>query len=406
MILHVDGDAFFASVEQAINPSYKGKPLVAGHDRGIAVAISAEAKKYGITRGMPIYQIKELCPECIIVSSAYEAYQLYSNNMYLIAKNYSDKIERYSIDEVFAEIKGSEQELSNKAYELKTIVQKKLDITVSVGIAPSKTLAKISSESKKPNGATVCMTDSDALPIMKKIGVEDVWGIGRKLQKKMYALGIYTAYDFYSAPLSLIRNHFSQKEIETYKELHGDYLIKVDSSIKSEYKSMEKTGTFPQTTDKNYIYAQLISNVEKLWFQMRYYGYSAKSCSIFLKTQKEFRRYYQEISFASATYNLLEMIQKVRDGFEFLYKPNTYYRTTGISISHLSPSSYLQESLFVDVKRVEKNEQMLTSLYEIKDKWGKSSITSAAQLPLLTKRKQRPYWEKPPTMARLEDIRV
>ena len=405
MILHADGDAFFASVEQAINPSFRGKPLVAGRDRGIAAAVSYEAKKYGITRGMPVYMIKQLCPECIIVSSAYSAYQLFSQKMYEIVKNYSHEIERYSIDEVFAVVNQPEEVLHVIAKRIQQEILTSLDISVSVGVAPTKTLAKIASDHDKPGGCVIIPNSAAAAPYLQKLPVGEIWGVGKRLTKRMNALGICTARDLAQASPLLLQHYFSKNMIATSKELQGTSLIPVDSKEKVAYKSMEKTRTFGPTSDKQYIYSQLICNLEKVWFQMRTFGYSTKSLSIFLKSQS-FKRYYGEITFPSATYDIFQMISRVHVEFEKLYQENVLYRTTGINLHDLCDADVLQSSLFEDPQKVARREHLAAGIYDVKQRFGRSSVVSASQLPLLQTQHKIPYWQTKPSLVTLQGMTV
>jgi DNA polymerase-4/DNA polymerase V len=144
-IAHVDGDSFFASCEQALHSEYKGRPLVVGGERGIATAMSKEAKLLGITRGMQNHKIKSQFPECIIVPSDYESYSLFSLRIFAIARRYTPTVEEYSIDECFADVTGLRKSLKMSYVEItqsiKADLQRELGVTFSVGLAPSKVMA-------------------------------------------------------------------------------------------------------------------------------------------------------------------------------------------------------------------------------------------------------------------------
>lgn len=115
-ILHIDGDAFFVSVMRSVNPSLIGKPIVTGRERGIATAISYEAKAFSITRGMPYFEIKKKCPECLFVESDYDLFAFVSSQMFSIMRYYSPSVEEYSIDEGFIDITGL-RHMHRKSYE-------------------------------------------------------------------------------------------------------------------------------------------------------------------------------------------------------------------------------------------------------------------------------------------------
>ncbi len=152
-ILHLDADAFFASVIQAVNPSLKGKPVVVGKERGIVTACSYQAKKIGVERGMRIIEVKKRFPSVTIVNSDYELYQIFSWRMFDLICQFSPFVEEYSIDEAFVDLKGLRRPL-NMSYEkialmIKKTIESKLGITVSVGLSVSKSLAKLASSFSK-----------------------------------------------------------------------------------------------------------------------------------------------------------------------------------------------------------------------------------------------------------------
>lgn len=158
-ILHIDGDAFFASCEQSRTPSLQGKPVVIGKERGIVASMSYEAKACGVTRGMRLFEVKRLCPDAVILPSDYETYSLLSLRFFAIVRRYTPEVEEYSIDECFADLTGLRRPLRmsylQMAEHLKHDLDTELGFTFSVGLAPNKVLAKIGSKWRKPSGLTV-----------------------------------------------------------------------------------------------------------------------------------------------------------------------------------------------------------------------------------------------------------
>src|SRR5262249_44458036 len=145
-ILHIDGDAFFASCEQASNPKLKGRPVVTGKERGIAASMSYEAKARGVVRGMSIRDILKICPEVIYLPSDYEAYSLLSTRFFAIVRRYTPDVEEYSIDECFASLTGLRRQYRTSyeriAAHIKRDLDRELGFTFSVGLAPNKVIAK------------------------------------------------------------------------------------------------------------------------------------------------------------------------------------------------------------------------------------------------------------------------
>ena len=180
-VLHVDADGFFAGVEQALNPALRGKPVVTGAERGIIAAASYEAKAQGIKRGLQLHEAKKLCPDLVILPSDYEAYSLYSQRMFSILRRFTPNVEEYSIDEAFADLAGCGDvlgcPLETVAERLRNAVSGEMGLTVSVGISLTKTLAKLCSKFRKPNGQTILRREH--IPVMlKRTPIAKVWGIG------------------------------------------------------------------------------------------------------------------------------------------------------------------------------------------------------------------------------------
>src|SRR5713226_9059198 len=179
-ILHIDGDAFFASCEQSRRPKLQGRPVVTGKERGIAASMSYEAKARGVTRGMRLSEIRKLCPEAVILPSDYETYSLLSKRFFAIVRRYTPDVEEYSIDECFADLTGLRRPLRMSYLKIAERMKKELDaalgFTFSVGLAPNKVVAKIASKWAKPSGLTA-IPGRELHHFLAKVPVGTVWGI-------------------------------------------------------------------------------------------------------------------------------------------------------------------------------------------------------------------------------------
>src|SRR3989454_6025381 len=158
-IVHIDGDAFFASCEQSRRPKLQGRSVVTGKERGIAASMSYEAKARGVTRGMRLGDIRKVCPEAVILPSDYETYSLLSKRFFAIVRRYTPEVEEYSIDECFCDLTGLRRPLRMSYLQMAERIKHELDtelgFTFSVGLAPNKVIAKIASKWQKPSGLTV-----------------------------------------------------------------------------------------------------------------------------------------------------------------------------------------------------------------------------------------------------------
>ncbi len=198
-IIHVDMDAFFASIEQRDNPQWKGKPLIVGAQpgyRGVVSAASYEARKYGIRSAMPINQAYRLCPSGIFVRPRMDSYTAESDKLMEIFASFSPAVQRISVDEAFIDMTGTEK-LWGKARTAAEAISRRIrrdrSLTCSIGIAPNKFLAKLASDLNKPSGITETPFDSEEIAAwLAPMPVSRVWGIGKVTEKALNSLGITT----------------------------------------------------------------------------------------------------------------------------------------------------------------------------------------------------------------------
>jgi len=195
-ILHIDGDAFFTSCEEAIHPELRGKPIIAGGERGIVACASYAAKKKGVARGVPLHQARKICPELVILPSDYETYSLFPRRMFNVMRRFTPQVEEYSIDEAFADITGMRRTLRASyetiAVNIKNEIARELGITVSVGLSITKVLAKVGLKHRKPNGFT-CIPGKSIAIYLEHLPVEKIWGIGHATASYLHKMGVRTA---------------------------------------------------------------------------------------------------------------------------------------------------------------------------------------------------------------------
>ncbi len=380
-ILHIDGDAFFVGVEMAKNPKLKGKPVVTGEERGIVSALSYEAKAIGIKRGMPIFRVKRDFPKVIILPGDYKAYVKYSGKMFDIVRRYADDVEEYSIDECFADLTGLERLLKMNykqiAERIKKEINDELNISVSIGLAPTKVLAKVASKYVKPNGLTIITKDT-ILDYLVKTPIEKIWGIGPKTSEFLKKKGIITAKDFVTKKIDWIKENLSQPYEVLWSELNGEYLMKIDPITKTVYSSIQKTRSFhPNTNDKVFLLSQLSKHVEEACAKARYYKLVPKKVSFFLKT-KDFVYHEYQISLTSPTNAAEIIIPLIEANFIKVYKKNILYRTTGVTLQELVSDSVTQGDLFGSNNLAKKFEIIHEQIDSLENKFGKHMVYLAS----------------------------
>lgn len=381
VIFHMDGDAFFVGVEVAKNPKLKGLPVVTGEERGIASAFSYEAKALGITRGMPIFKIKKDFPQVIILPGDYQSYSHYSAMMFDIVRRYADDVEEYSIDECFAELTGLDKPLKMTylqiAERIKKEVNEELGLSITIGLAPNKVLAKVASKWVKPNGLTVITKDT-AQEFLSKFAIDKIWGIGPKTVEKLKRLGVYTAWDYANQNLEWIHNTLSKPYESIWRELRGEMIMELDTKLKTEYDSIQKTKTFfPTTNDKSFLLSHLSKNIEDACAKARYYKLTPRKFSIFLKDQN-FAFTTCLILLSSPTNAPETLISLTAERLEEMHKRGVMYRTTGVTLQDLTPNMVTQGDLFGESNRADKFEAIHKQLDSLENKFGKRVVHLAS----------------------------
>lgn len=381
-IIHVDADAFFASVEQAVHPEYRGKPLVTGVERGIISAASYEAKLLGIRRGISLYEAKRICPELIMVPTDYETCSRYSERIFAIMRRFTPTVEENSIDEGFADVTGLSQahrcSYPEIAKHMKKMIEQELGISVSVGLSLSKTLAKLCSDWNKPSGC-VSIPGRERESFLKEIPVGAVWGIGKFSQELLKKRAVYTAYDFVQAGEKKVRDWLGKLGVEKYHELNGKVIYPVNPQAKRSYQSISKFKTFtPPTGNRETIRAYLLRNLESACIKARRYDLAPKEIFISLRTQK-----YASLSVGAkltrATSAPQEIIPLVNQLFSTIFRKETF-RATGVVLSSLSSVHQQQLGLFDEPVRIEKLEKISDVIDDMNQRFGKHTVHVATTL--------------------------
>ncbi len=408
-IVLVDGDAFFASCEQAVNPALKGKPVVTGKERGIVAAASYEAKALGVKRAVSLREARQLCPDLIVLPSNYETYSLFSKRMFEIMRRFSSEVEEYSIDEGFADLTGLRRPL-NMSYEkitltMKEQIQTELGITVSAGLAPNKVLAKSAAEADKPDGYTV-LRPQGVLKHLAKRRLRDIWGIGVQTESYLNSLGLTYADQLARKSAEWVMEHLTKPHQELWRELNGEYVFPVNRKQKRTYASIGKTRTFsPPSTDTNVVYSQLSKNVENAFIKVRRHSLAAKRIFVFLKRQ-DFRVEGVEARLNRPTAFPNEVMSIVRKLYDQLYRSNVEYRATGVVLTHLQADEAIQMNLFEDPLRLEAQKKIFTSVDDLAKKYGKHTVFLGGSLRAQTVSQHANYRGQLPEAKKMRESQL
>jgi DNA polymerase IV (DinB-like DNA polymerase) len=269
VILHVDLDAFFPSVEVREHPEYGGKPVVVGADpkegkgRGVVSSASYEARKFGIKSAMPISRAWMLCPDCVYLRPHFDLYVPASNSIMRILKSHADKFEQGGIDEAYLDISSRVKDFDEAKEYAKRIMEKVLDkegLTCSIGVAPNKLVAKIASDFKKPYGLTVVKPE-DVQEFLFPLAVRKMLGVGPKTERALKELNIKTVHDLASAKPEMLTRLFGTWGTRLNELANGID----DSEVIEEYetKSIGRDSTFEKDADDGAQIFQVLDELAK-----------------------------------------------------------------------------------------------------------------------------------------------
>ena len=385
LFLHVDGDSFFVACELVLEPKYKGLPVIVGEDRGIAVAMSYEAKKLGVTRGMPVFQIKKQFPSVIILPHHFEEYERISRGVYDILVSTLSQVEQYSIDECFAVVKPSDIRFAGSAEKLargiKDEIKNTLGVTFSLGLARTKALAKTASKLEKPDGMVLLLNSEDEERALKKTRIDSVWGIGRMTVPRLINMGIKTAYDFIHYRSEDILKYFSEPLYILQRELSGEHHFEVEAdSDPRDQKSIQSTATFkPSSDDAKIIFAELSENVERACGHARRLRLMTKSISFFVKNT-DFVHREDSCKLSLYTTDPSIMLNSIEPVFKKLLKNGEKIRSTGVTLHNLCRNEDVPRDLFGTQENADKKNIIEEVGDKIRGKFGQNILKRASSL--------------------------
>jgi len=399
-IIHLDLDAFFASVEQRDNPAYRGKPLIVGgisgadgkddkSNRGVVCAASYEARKYGVRAGMPIWEARQKCHKGIFIPSRMNKYLEASKKFFQICSTYTPLIEPLSIDELFLDVSGCESLFGSSEIigrKIKERVHQELGLKVSVGIAENKFLAKIATNLGKPDGFYL-IPSKDIQKILYPLPISTLWGIGKKTEELLKKSGIYQVEQLAKMPDSILENLLGKngKKIK----LLAQGIDKTPVTPPSTAKSIGKETTFSTNiTEKAVLVKELLKISQLVGYTARKTGYKGRTITLKIRfhnfiTFSKSKTLENPINLDDIIFKtVVELLDKVR------YKKGGV-RLLGIKLSNLTSGNEIKQLKFSKDKE-DKLEQLTQSLDEIREKFGTKAVTRASLLSNLLSEEPSP----------------
>ena len=388
-ILHVDVNNAFLSwtaVEMLKNGSkidIRTIPSIIGGDEskrsGIVLAKSPIAKKFGIVTGEPIYFAKKKCNNLSIYPCDFDLFYKSSDNLYNLFLEYTDKIERFSIDECFLDMTGylMNRRLEDVAYEIKNRVQEQFGFTVNVGVSNNKLLAKMASDFEKPNKVHT-LYEYEIEDKMWQLPVSELFMLGKKTVPKLYNLRIKTIGD-----LAKTDKEFLIKRFGKHGKIMWEYANGIDESEvinkPEDPKSIGNSVTLPiDYTNADEILKVIIALAEQVTFRLRKYNLLANTVRVQLRT-KDFVDYSHQKKLAYPTSSTKEVINLAKTILYSMYK-NEPIRLIGLSVDNLETKEEIQLSFFSNIDQ--KQEKLDIVLDSLKSKFGYTSIKRAGELEI------------------------
>ena len=286
-IIHVDMDAFYASVEQLDNPDLVGKAVIVGGDpkqRGVVSAASYEARKFGVHSAMPMSRAVRLCPEAIVLPVRMKRYVELSKQIHAIFQQFTPQIEPISLDEAFLDATGSVQLFGSAkkiGRAIKNQIREKLGLVASVGIAANKFLAKLASDLEKPDGFVI-ITEEEKQEILDPLPVSRIWGVGKVTEKALKSKGIHTIKELRETPPEVLRSIFGDQTTHVLRLAQGVDNREVEANRYTKSISSEQTFA-TDITDKDFLLDVLLSQVEDVAQRLRINKLEAKTITLKLR---------------------------------------------------------------------------------------------------------------------------
>jgi DNA polymerase-4 len=371
-ILHIDMDAFYASVEQRDNPELQGKPIiVGGSKRGVVSTASYEARKFGIHSAMPVFTALKKCPQAILVPVRMGAYKEASMKVMRILRDFSPVIDQISVDEAFIDISGTER-LWNTDLEIVRAIKKRIleetDLTCSIGIAPVRFLAKICSDMNKPDGHFILSPEA-VTEFLTRLPIEKIPGIGPKSMQKIRVLGVRFASDILKFSEEFWIKKLGKAGKILFERAQGNGATHLIPDVKSKSFGAEDT-LLKDTMDRTFLKSWLLHQSERIGEDLRKSNFEARTVILKIK-YSDFKTITRSHTLSMPTAVVMEIYQIAQDLMAKLNFPKPV-RLIGVTATNLIEAGK-QLELFPDENH-EKSKKIDKTLDEVRAKFGRGSL--------------------------------
>ena len=392
MFALADCNNFFASCERVFRPDLRGKPvIVLSNNDGCAVARSNEAKALGIKMGDPYFKIRNLVEKnnVAVFSGNMALYGDMSQRVRWVLEDFAPAIEVYSIDEAFMDLRGIEN-VDFDAYAKKISAEcwRLTSIPVSVGIAPTKTLAKIAShlckKYPKLKGGCYMHRPQDIEKVLRKFPIDDVWGIGRKSTAKLHRMGIKTAWDFTQLPEYAVRKMFALPGVRTWRELRGEPCIEFEDGFEAKQSICVSRSFAKEIHEVEELVEQIANFASSMAEKLRQQRSVVSEMAVFAYTNRfkdnEPQTYGNSlVHFEQPTSDQRVIVSRAVSAVYELYRKGYGYKKAGVVATHIEHQTNVVPSLFEDEQASEREQKLTTALDVINGTFGRGTVKLAVQ---------------------------
>ncbi|POZ55952.1 DNA polymerase IV [Lysinibacillus sphaericus] len=384
IILHIDLNCFYASVEQIYDPSLKGKPIaIAGNPkerRGIVITCSYEARKSGVYTTMNVGEARRKCADLIVLPPNFERYRAASKAFFNLLKEYSEILQPVSIDEGYMQLPMIEgQNVMELIQSIQDRIWNELQLPCSIGVAPNKFLAKMASDMKKPMGITI-LRKRDVPSILWPLNVIEMHGVGKSTAEKLKKLGIQTIGELAVADERLLKQQFGINGFRMKQKANGEDDRPVDPEAIYDTKSVGNSTTLSHdTTDRNELYKLITTLSEKVADRLNAKKLAGVTVSILIRTAN-WKTYTRSKSVNNAIYLKEDIIEHAWSLFQKHWNEEPV-RLLGVTISNVSNMKEMTQQLtFFNFEEHVKEEPILKVVDEMEERFGKGIIKRGADI--------------------------
>lgn len=392
MFALVDVNSFYASCEAIFRPDLRGKPVVVlSNNDGCVIARSAEAKKLQVPMGAPYFKLKdEFRKHCVhIFSSNYALYADMSNRVMSTLEGMAPAVEIYSIDEAFMNLDGMSriEPLEDFGRRVRARIKQETHLTVGVGIAPTKTLAKLANHAAKKWSKTGGVLDLSNIERQKKlmalVPVEDVWGVGRRISKKLNAMGIITAKDLSEQNTYIIRKHFNVVLERTVRELRGEQCLELEEFAPTKQQIVCSRSFSSRITEYIYMRQAVCSFAERAAEKLRKERQYCKQIAVFVRTSPHaegevFYGNQASRKLLTPSNDTRDIVRVAMDALDGIWVDGHRYMKAGVTLGDFFSQGVSQLNLF-DEYKPQPNSEALMRVLDGLNQSGKANLFFAGQ---------------------------